>query len=314
MPSSLSRRLGNLLSLTKNEFGIAGKTSEGYFRVRIISGSILQITISSSEEVDDFSYAVIAKPAPVAFELIDDSALHIYTRNIELTIHKNPVSFIFKNRRGQVLNEDDPGLGVSWIGEQVTSYKKLQEGERFIDLLRSEKQLEHATAWKIHKAPFDLFTKYLSAMERISAEVREKLADKFAALSWKILESLCFWVAGEFRFEEGEFPPQEDLLINTGEVIAHGARFSSDYGMIQKTLFHGNALICAVPDCMELHRSVKLSASERTILLRSEGGIAFSELNELSDLPDEILGKTLFLLSCLRMVEIKRLERTKLFS
>src|SRR5690606_7359988 len=32
------------------------------------------------------------------------------------------------------VNEDDPALATSWIGEQVTTYKKLQEGERFIGL------------------------------------------------------------------------------------------------------------------------------------------------------------------------------------
>jgi alpha-glucosidase len=32
------------------------------------------------------------------------------------------------------INEDDSAFGTSWNGEQVTTYKKLQEGERFIGL------------------------------------------------------------------------------------------------------------------------------------------------------------------------------------
>jgi alpha-glucosidase len=35
---------------------------------------------------------------------------------------------------GEVLNEDDGSFGTSWIGDEVTTYKRLQKGERFIGL------------------------------------------------------------------------------------------------------------------------------------------------------------------------------------
>src|SRR5690606_25845933 len=34
----------------------------------------------------------------------------------------------------KVINEDETGLTTSWIGEEVTTYKKMQDGERFIGL------------------------------------------------------------------------------------------------------------------------------------------------------------------------------------
>lgn len=135
MQSSLSRRLGSLQSFHNAGNGIIGKTSEGYFRIKTFSESVFQITISSVDTFEDFSYALSSLPEAVAFTVADHvDSLVIKTTELELTILKNPVSFIFKNSSGIVLNKDEEGLGTSWIGDQVTSYKTLQEGERFIGL------------------------------------------------------------------------------------------------------------------------------------------------------------------------------------
>ncbi|NOT73319.1 MAG: glycoside hydrolase family 31 protein [Cyclobacteriaceae bacterium] len=135
MHSSLSRRLGVLKSFNKKENYFLGKTDTGNFKVTAWSESIFQITISSDDAFEDFSYAVSAKPKAVALST-DDSTdrIQIKSSELELTITKNPVAFTFKDKEGRVLNQDDPGLGTSWIGEQCTAYKSLQPGERFIGL------------------------------------------------------------------------------------------------------------------------------------------------------------------------------------
>ena len=56
------------------------------------------------------------------------------TESLILTITKTPVRFSFKTIDHQLINEDDHAFGTSWNGEQVTTYKKLQEGERFVGL------------------------------------------------------------------------------------------------------------------------------------------------------------------------------------
>ena len=50
-----------------------------------------------------------------------------------MVLTKDPVRFSFQELSGNVINEDD-AFGTSWIGEQVTTYKKLQPEERFIGL------------------------------------------------------------------------------------------------------------------------------------------------------------------------------------
>ena len=135
MQTALSRRLGSLQSFQKTENGLIGKTDEGHIRVRTFSDSIVQVTISSSEILEDFSYAITARPISVrvSFDELADR-LVMKSARLELTLLKKNVSLIFKNLEGAVLSEDEPGLGTSWIGEQVTCYKKLQVDERFIGL------------------------------------------------------------------------------------------------------------------------------------------------------------------------------------
>ncbi len=135
MHSVLSKRLSELQSFHNIENGLIGKTREGYFRIIVFSESVFQIKISSNENFEDFSYSIIATPGVAPFSTVDHpESLVIKTAELELIIQKNPVSFIFKNSSGTILNKDEEGLGTSWIGEQITTYKTLQDGERFIGL------------------------------------------------------------------------------------------------------------------------------------------------------------------------------------
>jgi len=135
MQSFLSRRLGEIQSFQKTNNQITAKTSHGNFRVTAFTESVFQISISSTDSFDDFSYAVSAKPESptISYEDLADK-LVIKSMKLELSISKKPTAFTFKNSRGEILSEDDKGLGTSWIGDQVTTYKLLQQGERFIGL------------------------------------------------------------------------------------------------------------------------------------------------------------------------------------
>jgi alpha-glucosidase len=135
MVSSLSKRLGTLRSYQNIEGGLTGITDNGKFRIRFYSPFIVQITISREDTFDDFSYAVEAIPGPADFSISEEpESITLKTSSLAVSILRSPVSFVFKDGNGTVLNEDDPALGTSWIGEQLTTYKKFQEGERFVGL------------------------------------------------------------------------------------------------------------------------------------------------------------------------------------
>lgn len=132
---SLSKRLGEVREITQTSNGFRANTSFGCFEVAAWSDHVIRISISLENNPDLFSYAVLPSPSEPLAKIHDTAEqIKLSTQAVELTIDKRHPTFCFGDTRGNILNEEDAGLGTSWIGDQVTSYKKLQPGERFIGL------------------------------------------------------------------------------------------------------------------------------------------------------------------------------------
>lgn len=133
LQSVTSKSLGNLSTFNKTKEGLTGTTTFGKFRILLYNDFTFRISVCH-EEFEDFSYSVIGKPDTVTFDVVESSdRLLLKTASTQLSISRTPVRFSFQTLDGKIINEDD-ALGTSWIGEQVTTYKKLQPGERFIGL------------------------------------------------------------------------------------------------------------------------------------------------------------------------------------
>ncbi len=133
--SKLSQPLGNLKDWKRSPTGITGETDHSFFKIALYSPGIARIHITKQNSFNDFSYAVIASAKDQSFEIEDSThSLLLKTNSLQLLISKKPFHIAFKNSSGEVLNEDDPAFGIRWNGEQVTTYKKLQEEERFVGL------------------------------------------------------------------------------------------------------------------------------------------------------------------------------------
>jgi alpha-glucosidase len=132
--SVMNQSVGNLLSCQQTENGLTGQTPEGIFRLQFYSPEIVRVTFTREAEFEDFSYSVTGKPLPVKLT-VDDHAemLVLKSASLQVQVSKNPVRISFLTLQGEVINQDD-SQGTSWIGEQVTTYKKLQDDERFIGL------------------------------------------------------------------------------------------------------------------------------------------------------------------------------------
>jgi alpha-glucosidase len=132
--STVSHSLGNLTTSKQEQFGLSGDTTNGRFRVQVYNDNTVRVQITRHDGFEDFSYAVVASPQLPAFTILDQpDNIVLKTAHLVLTITKYPVRFSFYTHHDQLINEDDV-FGTSWNGEQVTTYKKLQEGERFIGL------------------------------------------------------------------------------------------------------------------------------------------------------------------------------------
>jgi len=135
LKNPVSKTIGKFSGYEKNDSGVLISASEGLLRVILYSDSIVKISLSRDGEFDDFSYAVCQTPPGVNIETKEDNdTIRVTTPKLRVTVTKDPIRISFETPGGDVINEDERGLGTAWIGEQVTTYKKLQEGERFIGL------------------------------------------------------------------------------------------------------------------------------------------------------------------------------------
>ena len=132
--SSLSHSLGNLITWKQEQYGLTGETTHGKFKLQVYNDHTVRVQITEHEDFEDFSYAVIALPAAITITILDQpDNIVVKTASLVLTVTKYPVRFSFYTLHDQLINEDDT-FGTSWNGEQVTTYKRLQDGERFIGL------------------------------------------------------------------------------------------------------------------------------------------------------------------------------------
>lgn len=119
--------------------GIAGKIRSFRFEIKAWSAHTIRVRISKEKTFNPVQYALANDtgayyPAVVSKK---DNQLTIVTPMITCVVETSPYfRIIFKNAAGEVIQEDMPGLGfgTSWMGNKLSVYKKIQEGERFLGL------------------------------------------------------------------------------------------------------------------------------------------------------------------------------------
>ncbi|MCH8618512.1 glycoside hydrolase family 31 protein [Undibacterium sp. TS12] len=126
---------GKLTSLVRTADGIAIETEHAHVALTVFSPGVIRVRMDKKALGADFSYAVIAKPGKTDFQLNElEDILVLKTAALQVKIQKRPFSVRFETPDGILINQDEPGLSNAWIGDEVSSYKTLQEGERFIGL------------------------------------------------------------------------------------------------------------------------------------------------------------------------------------
>jgi alpha-glucosidase len=133
------QNVGKVLSYKIVSGGIEGQTPYSIFDIHAYSDNTIRVRISKNKTFNSFSYALVSNEVPSFHAGILDkgNTIELTTAAITLVIEKEPsLRLIFKNQSGQVINEDVPGagFGTTFIGDRVSTYKKLQEGERFVGL------------------------------------------------------------------------------------------------------------------------------------------------------------------------------------
>ncbi|GAB2633692.1 glycoside hydrolase family 31 protein [Belliella aquatica] len=133
--SNRNLHLGNVESWEKTDFGITGKTNHGFFTITVFEHDTIRVQANQEEAYFPNPYSVVAQPKHCGFSIEEfEELLVIKTKTIEVRIYLNPFHIKFYDRNGKLLNEDDASFSISWLGTEVTNYKKLQPNEKFIGL------------------------------------------------------------------------------------------------------------------------------------------------------------------------------------
>lgn len=137
--SSQVHSVGKIILYEKTKNGISGKTATGIFEVRAYHDNIIRVRISKENRFDDFSYSLVSSEVPDLHTSVTDNGniISVSTSAITVEIEKSPsLRIIFRDKKGEIINEDvkGDGFGTTFIGDKVSSYKILQEGERFVGL------------------------------------------------------------------------------------------------------------------------------------------------------------------------------------
>jgi alpha-glucosidase len=137
--------VGDVKKLTPGTSQLDITTTHAFVRIQVYSPSIVRVRMDSKPLGDDFSYAVIANPLTGQLPVTQTAdEIRFQTDSLQVRITKKPFSISFYTPDGQLINGDEPGLGTSWTGTEVTTYKHLQASERFIGLGEKTGNLDRA--------------------------------------------------------------------------------------------------------------------------------------------------------------------------
>lgn len=128
MPGNLSKVIVNGQEIVFEAGGVFGK-------VAVYSPSVIRVRLDKKPLGRDFSYAVVAQPQKVKTIITqNEESVTIFTDSLKAVIHKKPFAIAYYTTDGQLINQDEPGLTIGWVDEEVTTYKTIMPGERFIGL------------------------------------------------------------------------------------------------------------------------------------------------------------------------------------
>jgi alpha-glucosidase len=126
---------GKVLEVQKLKNGGVGQSNNAKFRITFLNASIVNVKFSRHSEFEDFSYAVVKREGETSIEFTDSAAsIKFKSDHLTVSVNKENSCLSFFDSGSRLLNMDEPGLGTSWNGEQVMTYKKLFKEERFIGL------------------------------------------------------------------------------------------------------------------------------------------------------------------------------------
>ena len=129
------RDIEEAIDFQSDQFGGTLKTKNGQVKISSYTDQVIRVQVSNSEPYDTNPYSVVTSPCGNLFTRTEhQDYIDFDTESLRMRVQKSPVRICFYTSEGELLSEDDPGLGISFQHSTTTLYRKLQPGERFIGL------------------------------------------------------------------------------------------------------------------------------------------------------------------------------------
>jgi alpha-glucosidase len=126
---------GKATQLKKTETGVVIEAENARMMIQHYNANTIRFRLSRIPFPEDFSYAVIQKPAGNFKEVKESSsAWTLTTDSLSIVVNKKPLFVRILNSKGEVLQEDYEGFQVTWQGTEVTAHKRMFADEKFIGL------------------------------------------------------------------------------------------------------------------------------------------------------------------------------------
>lgn len=129
------KEIGNITAVHIKGQQVSITTQNAHALITVYSQNIIRVRIDKQKLMPNHSYAVIMQPLTTDAKITEDkNQVNISTNAIKVKILKEPFNISFYTAAGDLINKDEEGLNTSWVGEEVTTYKTMQDAERFIGL------------------------------------------------------------------------------------------------------------------------------------------------------------------------------------
>jgi len=117
------------------ESGLRLQAENAQAKVQVYDPGVIRVQITNDSSFDNLSYAVVANPIQDGFEVTESThEITLATELVRLVITTDELSFALYDTQGNLINKDEEGFGISFLGNDKTVYKSLQPEERFVGL------------------------------------------------------------------------------------------------------------------------------------------------------------------------------------
>lgn len=141
--------IGNVTGFQKIEHGIELAVDPARVRITVHGPDVIRVRMSRTGGFGpDQSWAVVhSEVGDRSFDVQETSTtLTLNTSMLEVRIQKKPCRISFLDRKGNVINEDEPTKGMSWAGSEVAVWKTMPADEWYYGF--GEKSGQLPRKWK----------------------------------------------------------------------------------------------------------------------------------------------------------------------